>query len=438
MRNWKILAAAACLAAPSSVCLAQTGEASAAPTPAQQQPAAKDQAAPKEQAPAGPDAAKADAPPKQEELDQMLAPLALYPDDLLSQILMASTYPIEIVQADRWVQAHKSLKGDALAKELEKQTWDPSVKSLVNVPDVLASLSEKLDWTVKIGDAFLADQKAVLDTVQKLRQKAAEAGNLKTNEQQNVTTEVAGDTNTTIIKIESSDPEVIYVPSYNPTVVYGSWWYPSYPPPPPYYYNPAGAAFVGFACGVAWGYAWGGCSWGHSEVDIDIDRNVNRNTNIDRSKYQGGQRGGVSSTGGKGAWQHDASHRKGQAYGDSATAKKYGGTSKAQASQAREGYRGRSESASASQANRGTGGAAQGRGSSAGAAQRPATQGANRPSTGTGGAGGSAGTSSRGSAFEGSDRSGGDVRRQSNRGSTSRGGSASRGGSRGGGGRRGR
>ena len=418
MSTWKPLAIAVCLAAAPAVAPAQsTGEGEAAAPP--KQPAAQ------ETPPAA--GAKADAAPlKQEELDQMLAPLALYPDDLLSQVLMASTYPIEIVQADRWVQAHKDLKGEALAKELEKQTWDPSVKSLANLPEVLASLSEKLDWTVKIGDAFLADQKA------------AEAGNLKTTEQQNVTTEVAGDTNTTIIKIESSDPEVIYVPSYNPTVVYGSWWYPSYPPPPPYYYNPAGAAFVGFACGVAWGYAWGGCSWGHSEVDIDIDRNVNRNTNIDRSKYQGGQRGSAGTTGGKGTWQHDSSHRKGQAYGDSATAKKYGGTSKAQAAQARD--RGRSSTGPQATTGDRAGGAAGGRASSGTAAQSGT---ANRSpqagtsgrtgSTGASSRGGSAGTSSRSSALQGGDRSGGDVRRQSSRGASSRGG----GGRGGGGGRRG-
>ncbi len=123
---------------------------------------------------------------KQEELDQLLAPIALYPDDLLTQILMASTYPLEVVQAERWVKQNKSLKGDALKAALEKQPWDNSVKALVPFPDVLTMMSEKLDWTQKLGDAFLAQQKDVMDTVQKLRRKAAEAGNLKSSKEQEV------------------------------------------------------------------------------------------------------------------------------------------------------------------------------------------------------------------------------------------------------------
>jgi hypothetical protein len=126
---------------------------------------------------------------KPEELDQMLAPIALHPDDLLSQILMAATYPIEVVQADRWVKANPKLAGDALAKELEKQTWDPSVRSLVNFPQVLAMMSEKLDWTVNLGNAFLGQQKKVMDAIQKLRAKAKEAGNLESTKEQKVTTE---------------------------------------------------------------------------------------------------------------------------------------------------------------------------------------------------------------------------------------------------------
>jgi hypothetical protein len=126
------------------------------------------------------------APLKQEELDQLVAPVALYPDSLVSQILMASTYPLEVVQADRWVRQNENLKGDALTAALEKEDWDPSVKSLVNFPQVLSMMSEKLDWTSKLGDAFLAQQKQVLDTVQKLRGKAKAEGNLESNEQQTV------------------------------------------------------------------------------------------------------------------------------------------------------------------------------------------------------------------------------------------------------------
>ncbi len=184
---------------------------------------------------------------KQEELDQMLAPIALYPDDLLSQVLMASTYPLEIVQAARWAKENKALKGDQLAAALEKQAWDPSVKSLVNFPDVLAMMNDKLDLTVKLGDAFLASQKDVMDTVQKLRAKAQASGNLKTTNEQVVNKEQE------VIIIESASPQVVYVPAYNPVVVYGTWWWPAYPPysyyPPSYVYPPR----YGFAAGVAAG-----------------------------------------------------------------------------------------------------------------------------------------------------------------------------------------
>ena len=204
-----------------------------------------------------------DKPFKQEELDQLVAPIALYPDSLLAQVFMASTYPLEVVLAGRWVKANQKLKGDALTAALEKEDWDPSVKSLVNFPQVLDMMNEKLDWTQKLGDAFLAQEKDVMDTVQKLRLKAYGEGNLKTSEQQKVVVEEE----TKTIIIEPANPQVVYVPTYNPTVVYGAWPYPSYPP---YYYYPPGyvpgaALFsfgVGVAMGAAWGYAWGGCGWG--------------------------------------------------------------------------------------------------------------------------------------------------------------------------------
>ena len=149
---------------------------------------------------------------KPEELEQMLAPIALYPDSLLTQLLMASTYPLEVVQADRWAKQNKGMKGDALAKALEAQPWDPSVKSMVNFPDVLAMMSGKLDWTQKVGDAFLAQQQDVMGTIQKLRAKAQASGNLKTTKEQVVKTEQQ------VIIIEPASPQVIYVPTYNPTV----------------------------------------------------------------------------------------------------------------------------------------------------------------------------------------------------------------------------
>ena len=277
---------------------------------------------------------------KQEELDQLLAPIALYPDSLLAQIFMASTYPLEVVQAGRWIKANQTLKGDALSAALEKENWDPSVKSLVNFPQVLDMMNEKLDWTQKLGDAFLARQKDVMDTVQKLREKAEAQGNLKSSEQQKVVVEKETQT----IIIEPAEPQVVYVPTYNPTVVYGTWWYPSYPP---YYYYPpgyaAGAALfsfgVGVAVGAAWGYAWGGCNWRGGDVDIDINRNTNINNNIDRSKYQNKV---TTGQGGRGEWKHDPEHRKGVSYRDQGTAQKFDrGASKDV--QSREAFRGRAE-----------------------------------------------------------------------------------------------
>ena len=371
---------------------------------------------------------------KQEELDQILAPIALYPDDLLSQVLMASTYPLEVVQAERWVKQNKSLKGDALADALEKQDWDPSVKSLVNFPDVLTMMSEKLDWTQKLGDAFLEQQKEVMDTVQKLRQKAEEAGNLKTTSEQKVIVEKE----TKTIVIEPANPQVVYVPTYNPTVVYGPWWYPAYPP---YYYYPpgyvAGAAFVSFGVGVAmgaaWGYAWGGCNWHGGDVDIDIDRNTNINNNIDRSKYKDRAGTGTGQSGkgqgGQGKWQHSPEHRKGVSYRDQGTAQKFNKASTREATQARESFRGRAEQGSRDLSRGGAGQLGGGQGGQQRAGDRAGGSVSTRDNVQRGG---------RDSAFGGG-QSGSQTRQQSSRGSSSRqsmssgGGGGSRGG--GGGGR---
>jgi hypothetical protein len=221
---------------------------------------------------------------KQEELDQILAPIALYPDSLIAQILMASTFPLEVVQAERFAKQNASLKGEALTKALESQSWDPSVKSLVNFSQVLTMMNDKLDWTQKLGEAFLGQQKPVLDTIQRLRAKAQAAGNLKTTKEQTVIVEEK------IIKIEPANPQVIYVPTYNPTVVYGAWAYPAYPP---YYYYPPGyvattTAFAfasGVALGAAWGYAWGNTNYNSGNVNINNSQNVNINNNINRQNY---------------------------------------------------------------------------------------------------------------------------------------------------------
>jgi uncharacterized membrane protein YgcG len=272
---------------------------------------------------------------RQEELDQMLAPIALYPDSLLAQVLMASTYPLEVVQADRWAQQNKELQGDALAEELEKQDWDPSVKSLVQFPDVLAMMGEKLDWTQKLGDAFLAQQEDVTNTVQNLRRKAKEANNLNTTKEQVVKVEKE------VIIIESASPQVVYVPVYNPVVVYGSWWWPHYPPYyyyPPYYPRPTLYGFAtGVAIGVAWGYAWGQWNWHSHSVNVNINRNINYNKNINRDRYakQYGSR--------EGQWKHNPEHRKGVSYRDRNTAQQYNRAASRDAVRSREDFRGKAE-----------------------------------------------------------------------------------------------
>ncbi len=373
----------------------------------------------------------ADAPPpasdkpafKPEELEQMLAPIALYPDSLLTQVLMASTYPIEVVEADRWAKAHPDLKGDALAKELEKQSWDPSVRSLVNFPQVLSMMSENLSTTVKIGDAFIGQQAEVMATVQTLRSKAAAQGNLKSGPEQTVTTQTTGGTQ--VIVVESKSPDVIYVPQYNPVVVYGTWPYPAYPPYP--YYPPGYVASnvisfgVGVACGVAWGYAWGHCNWGHSNVDININQNINRNTNINRANFERNVQGGQ---GGRGTWQHDPAHRQGAAYRNTESAQRVGaGTANNRAAEARSDFRGKAD-AGRSDLNRGA--ADSFKGNNPGA--RPTPSAGNRATEG-GGAGSRdrpATTGGKASAFEGSNRGGQSTREASNRGASSRTASPSR------------
>jgi uncharacterized membrane protein YgcG len=344
---------------------------------------------------------------KKEELAQLMAPIALYPDSLLSQILMASTYPLEIVQADRWVQQNKSLKGDALAKALEAQTWDPSVKSLVNFPTVLVAMSQKLDLTTKLGDAFISQQKDVLDTAQELRKKAQAAGNLKTTKEQQVVVEKE-----TII-IQPTNPQVVYVPTYSPAVVYGVWYYPAYPPyyyyPPPPAYYPAYHFTAGVAVGVAWGYAWGHCNWHGGNVNININQNTHINANINRNNYTKNIQNN-----GNGSWQHDASHRKGVAYRDTATAQKFNRTSTNDAAKAREAFRGRAEQ-----------GLSPGKTDTLGSGKDAARNAADKRSGSniTGQTAkdkpGSAKTSPKASSFEGMDRGGSTARNNSSRGNAS-------------------
>src|ERR1700687_443881 len=161
------------------------------------------------------------------QLDALVSPIALYPDALLSEILIASTYPLEVVEADRWAQANKNLKGDALKAAADKQSWDDSVKSLTATPDVLDMMSNKLSWTQQLGDAVLAQQPDVMDAIQRLRTKAQANNKLTSTSQQTVSTQQQGGRQ--YIYIAPTDPDEIYVPYYDPAVVYGPWPYPDYP-----------------------------------------------------------------------------------------------------------------------------------------------------------------------------------------------------------------
>ncbi|MBI5632687.1 MAG: DUF3300 domain-containing protein [Nitrospirae bacterium] len=248
-----------------------------------------------------------------EQLAQMLAPVALFPDALLSQVLMASTYPLEVVEADRWVKKNPGLEGDALDEALVDKEWDPSVKSLCHFPSILSSMSDKIAQTTRLGDAFLGQQDDVMAMVQELRAKAREAGNLKSTKEQNVLVEKE-----TII-IESASPEVVYVPSYDPYYVYGPWWYPAYPP---YYWWPrpaiigAGLVFwpgihIGLSIGV-----WSYFDWYNHVIVIDWRRTHKFHRH--RGDRDGRDRGD------RDRWRHDADHRRGVAYRDRATAQKFG------------------------------------------------------------------------------------------------------------------
>ncbi|HEY2979378.1 MAG TPA: DUF3300 domain-containing protein, partial [Burkholderiaceae bacterium] len=270
-----------------------------------------------------------------EQLEQLVAPIALYPDSLLSQVLMAATYPADVAEAAKWSKANKDMKGDAATQAVQNQPWDPAVQSLAAFPQVLQAMGDQPDWVQNLGDAFLASSKNVLDAVQRLRARAQQAGNLKSNEQQKVIVEEPAPQQT-IIKIEPAQPDVIYVPAYNPTVVYGTWPYPYYPPyywPPYSYYYPGYYPGAAFAAGVFWGIGiaaigsiWGGCNWRGGDIDINVNKfnNFNRNHQIDR---------------GQNKFQHNAANRKGVPYRDQASRDKYGqGRGGAEA---RNNYRGR-------------------------------------------------------------------------------------------------
>jgi hypothetical protein len=238
------------------------------------------------------------APQSPEQLQQLVAPIALYPDSLVAQILAASTFPEQVVEADRWVQAHPDMKGDDLAQAVDQQPWDPSVKALTAFPSVLGNMDKNLSWTSSLGDAYYNQEQDVTDAIQVMRQRAQDAGNLKTTPQQTV--EKQGST----IVIQPASPEIVYVPAYDPWLVYGypvvAWpgWYPY---PGIWFGGPYLSFGAGFGIGFFGGYGWGWPRWGFDWHNRYAIYNHNRyysrsNTFYNRNTYYrgGAQRGGFS------------------------------------------------------------------------------------------------------------------------------------------------
>jgi Protein of unknown function (DUF3300) len=362
-----------------------------------------------------------------DQLDSLVAPIALYPDPLLAQTLAASTYPLELIQLQQWLAKNPGLKDKALADAVAKQPWDPSIQAMAALPDVVKRLADDIQWTTDLGNAFLAQENDVMDAVQRMRKKAQDTGNFKSNEQQKVETKVIE--NKSVIVVEQANPQVVYVPSYDPVVVYGPPIYP-YPPiyyPPPGYYA-AGMAIsfgVGLAMGAAWGGGWGwGCGWGgNNTININNNNNYVRNSNIN-----GGNRNNIGN--GNSNWKHNPQHRGGAPYGDRGTADRFGGSARGdslsnrQATARQQG--GRQGGAQAS--NRAANGGASNRAGGAGSPQagtRDVSRGGGKGEGFGGASGGYNGSKARASSNQGSNSMG------------SRGGGASRSGggvSRGGGG----
>ena len=321
-----------------------------------------------------PEAATTDTATEQEtkvpdaELDSLVAPIALYPDPLLSQTLVASTYPVELMQLQQWMGKNTGLKDQALADAVAKQPWDASIQGLAIFPDVVEMLAGNIQWTSDLGNAFLAQQPDVMAAVQRMRVKAQGTGTLKTTEQQKVEMQTT-DTGEQAIVIEPADPSVVYVPSYDPAVVYGA---PAYPYPTvtyPGYVAGRGLAFgTGLALGAAWNGGWGyNCGWGNGDVNVNYNNTYvkNSNKNVNQSNKN---------------WQHNPQHRGNAPYGNKQTANKYGGTAKGQAG-------------AGTGARAGGGAAGQGAGARSGTASAGG-QGA-RPGGGAAGAAGGGGAGAR-------------------------------------------
>ena len=313
----KALVAFALLVATPVVVFAQAADTSTSP-PAQAQPA---QPQPAQVQPATPEPSQPLLKPEQ--LDALVAPIALYPDPLLVNVLAASTYPLEVVQADRWLTAQKTLKGEQLKSEVDKQAWDDSVKALAGTSAILAMMSEKLEWTKNLGDAVLAQQPELMEAIQRLRLKAQANNKLQTTKQQKVS--VKQEQSKQVVVIEPAVADEIYVPYYDPAVVYGEWPYADYPPyyfaAPPYIGAGVVAAGIAFGAAIAigrWGNYWGGgCNWVNHHFSINRTNNIGNN------------------------WQHNPAHRQGVKYANANVAQKFGNSNLKAGAAARTDFRGR-------------------------------------------------------------------------------------------------
>jgi hypothetical protein len=268
-------------------------------------------------------------PPSQalapDQLDDLVAPIALYPDVLVSQILVASTYPLELVQAMQWTQRNPGLSGAAVTQAAQQQNWDPSIQALVVFPDLVKRLNQDITWTTNLGNAFLSQQGDVMDAVQRMRLKAQQAGKLATTRQQRVST--VDDSGRQVIDIDPVDSQTMYLPNYDPGLIWGpplyypyaSWYYPQF----------AGGGYFGFGIGISmwpffgggWG-GWGGWGWGAGWGNHSVYVN---NSFIHRNNFNVGRGGSLS---GRSSWSHDSSHRQGVPYSNAAAASRYGGSAR--------------------------------------------------------------------------------------------------------------